>query len=343
MPCPVPSLESDIILAIQLYRSPRIGSVGYHKLCAQCDSFEEALEHARKRAIEVGDRHYQLAPISKAEREFEKGQQFGAEFIASGAEEYPDKLLNDPSRPPFLWCKGSLELLKKPTLAIIGSRNPTIDGVRIAAHLSKLSSYEGIVIVSGLARGIDAVAHEAALNLGTIGVVAGGVDVLYPKSNSELQQYMYEGGLVVSEMPFGHPPTAKDFPKRNRIIAGLSLEVLVIEATLRSGTKITVNEAEKRGRGIMAVPGHPTQPLSALPNELITNGATLIRNVDDILNSPSISSRLSKEENDASSSETPQELIVEKTADDAASLGRAIIQGRATAMPDGRILGLEED
>lgn len=338
MAIPYPKNDNETAQAIRLFRSPRIGPIAYHALQEQCESFDEAFERVieRTRANKIED--YALFSMSRAKAELARGQTLGAHFLHAGSPEYPSLLNELDDRPPFLWALGKLELLNKPTLAIIGSRNPTLEGVRITLQISKLCNFEDIVVVSGLARGIDASAHEAALTGGTIGVVAGGVDIHYPRSNSELQALMSEHGLVVSEMPFGYQPTARDFPKRNRIIAGLSLGVLVVEGNLRSGTKLTVQDAGNYGREIMAIPGHPFSGLAALPNELIFQGATLIRDIDDILAVLQLESTAGKSTRGSDMEPPPAtEAKVVSNQNEAIELGRALIEGRAVDHLDGRI------
>ncbi len=334
MPISRSDSDNDAIHAIRLYRSPRIGPVAFHKIMESCNSHEEAYDLVHQKAREAGISDYVMCSQSDAEREYAQGMEMGAHFILSGAPDYPANLAEAPDCPPFLWALGRKELLDAPRLAIIGSRNPTHRGVRITLQLAKLLSYESVVIVSGLARGIDAAAHEASVTGGTIGVVAGGVDVLYPKQNAQLQQIMSEDGLVVSEMPFGHPPTARDFPKRNRIIAGLSQAVLVVEGTQRSGTRLTVNDAECLGRPIMAVPGCPLSGLSDLPNELIVGGACLVRDIDDIF--AAVPALGFKTDIETPQTPTPRACTPVDHSDDAA-LGRALIEGRALDQLDGQI------
>ncbi len=288
MPVPAPKNDDDRINAIRLYRCYGIGPQAYHTLMAQCESWADVFESLKMKQKAVGEERLKIATEQQARAEYAHGQSLGTHFLMEGAPEYPTLLMDADDRPPFLWALGNLNLLDEKKIAIIGSRNPSIEGVRMTSHLAKLCNYSDIVVVSGLARGIDAAAHEAALSRGTIGVVAGGVDVCYPKSNAQLQMLMSEHGLVLSEQPFGLAPKARDFPKRNRIIAGLVSAVLVVEANERSGTKLTVNDARAYGRSILAVPGHPFHGLAALPNQLIKEGARMVTDIDDILDELSI-------------------------------------------------------
>ncbi len=340
MPLLYPNSDDEKISAIRLYRSPRVGARGFRKLMEKAENFEQALEICVERARETGDREYKLASADIARREYEKGHEMGAHFLAFGAPAYPELLTQSEDAPPFLWMLGDETLLEKPPVAVIGTRNASVQGVRFTHNIVKLLSYQGAVIVSGLARGIDAAAHEAALTGGTIGVVAGGVDVFYPKQNSKLQALMSEHGLVLSEMPFGYQPVARDFPRRNRIIAGLSLGVLVIEGNLRSGTKLTVNDANALGRVVMAVPGHPLSTHAVLGNEMIKDGASLVSDVDDILNLiPELRSgeKAAPAETFATRPKIPPPISSQSTS----ALGRALIDGDAVQMANGRIERLD--
>ncbi|MCA3254974.1 MAG: DNA-protecting protein DprA, partial [Alphaproteobacteria bacterium] len=185
--------------------------------------------------------------------------------------------------PPALATRGHLTLLDRPAVALVGARNASAAGQRFAARLAADLADEGYAVVSGLARGIDAAAHAAALEGGTIGVVAGGIDIVYPPENAALHEALYARGLVVAEQPIGTEPQARHFPRRNRIIAGLSLGTVVIEAAPRSGSLITARIAAEQGREVMAVPGSPLDPRAQGCNALIREGATLIQSAADIL------------------------------------------------------------
>ena len=219
----------------------------------------------------------------EAEREIERASDVGARLIASCEAEYPQPLANIPDAPPLIYVRGHSSLFKRPAVAIIGARNASGVGRKIARSLSESLGANGVVVVSGLARGIDGAAHEAALKSGTIAVVAGGVDVIYPPEHGELTAAIAEQGAVVSEQPPGAEPTARDFPRRNRIISGLSRGIVVVEAAAKSGTLITARFALEQGREVFAVPGSPLDPRCQGANRLIRDGATLVQNGEDIL------------------------------------------------------------
>ncbi len=279
----LPRNDHEKILAIRLYRSKRIGPGNYEKLLEKAGGFESAWalleETYQKNSIPMAG----LCARDAAEKEFEFADQHDCTLLVKGDGSYPAQLQETENAPPFVWTLGDLSLLKREQIAVIGARNASLEGVRTTREFSRRLAEMGFSIVSGLARGIDAAAHEGAIVGGTIGVVAGGLDVFYPRQNKQLQELMSERGLLISEMPFGHKPQACNFPQRNRIIAGLASGVLVVEATQRSGTMITAEHAVDFGREVMAIPGHPLSARSAGPNQLIREGATLVRSVDDIL------------------------------------------------------------
>ena len=185
--------------------------------------------------------------------------------------------------PPLLIVKGELKLLDRPAVAMVGARNASAAACRFARGLAHDLGGEGLVVVSGLARGVDTAAHDGAMDSGTIGCAAGGVDIFYPPENEARQSRMFEVGLVVSERPPGLEPRARDFPRRNRIIAGLSSGTVVVEAAPRSGSLITARLAAEAGREVMAVPGSPLDPRAQGCNQLIRDGATLVQNAGDVL------------------------------------------------------------
>jgi DNA processing protein len=196
---------------------------------------------------------------------------------------YPEALAELPDAPPLFWAIGDLGLLARPKLALVGARNASSLGTRMAKSLAEKLGAEGQVIVSGLARGVDTAAHLAALETGTIAVQAGGVDVIYPAENAKLAEDIGRKGLRLSEHPMGQQPQARHFPSRNRIISGLSQAVIVVEAAAKSGSLITARNALDQGRDVLAVPGHPFDARAAGCNMLIRDGATLVRGASDVL------------------------------------------------------------
>ncbi|MFN3869603.1 MAG: DNA-processing protein DprA, partial [Hyphomicrobiaceae bacterium] len=196
---------------------------------------------------------------------------------------YPRALALLEAPPPLIYAVGDRDLLNRPAVAIVGSRQASAAGMKLARLMTRGIAAAGYAIASGLARGIDGVAHEASLDTGTIAVVAGGVDVVYPPEHAELRRAIAERGVVVSEMPPGFQPRAKDFPRRNRLIAGLSLGVLVVEAARRSGTLVTARLATELGREVFAVPGHPLDPRAEGTNDLLKRGAIFTTSADDVV------------------------------------------------------------
>jgi DNA processing protein len=218
----------------------------------------------------------------QAEREIAQVETLGARYLAIGHGLYPRLLAELDDAPPLLIAKGNLNLLDRMAVAIVGARNASAAACRFARGLAHDLGQHDFVVVSGLARGIDSAAHDGALETGTIGVVAGGVDVFYPPENEARQNALYERGLVVAEMPPGTEPRARHFPYRNRIIAGISSGTVVVEAAPRSGSLITARLAAEAGRDVMAVPGSPLDPRAQGCNQLIRDGATLVQNAADV-------------------------------------------------------------
>jgi len=233
-------------------------------------------------AAEAGVTEYRPCAPEAAEREWQAGLQSGARPLAFGGAGYPPDLAEISDPPPFLWCRGDLSLLGRPMVALVGARNASSLGTRMARKLASELGGEGRVVVSGLARGIDTAAHLAALETGTVAVMAGGVDVIYPAENAVLGQEIAEQGLLISERPMGLVPQARDFPRRNRIVAGLARAVVVVEAAAKSGSLITARTALDQGRDVMAVPGHPFDARAAGCNMLIRDGGTLVRGARDV-------------------------------------------------------------
>jgi DNA processing protein len=224
-----------------------------------------------------------LRTRSDAERELAKVEQLGGKWLALGQGLYPRLLAELEDAPPLLIAKGNLNLLERQSVALVGARNASAAACRFARGLAYDLGQQNLVVVSGLARGIDSAAHDGALATGTIGVVAGGVDVFYPPENEQRQEALYERGLVLAEMPPGTEPRARHFPYRNRIIAGIASGTVVVEAAPRSGSLITARLAAEAGREVMAVPGSPLDPRAQGCNQLIRDGATLVQNAADVI------------------------------------------------------------
>jgi len=216
-------------------------------------------------------------------REWEQAARLGARFVALCEPDYPPALRAIDAPPPLLAVRGDLALLQKPMAALVGSRNASAAGLAMTERLARGLGAAGFVVVSGLARGIDACAHRASLATGAVGVLAGGLDRPYPPENLALLDQMAERGAVIAEMPFGYEPRGRDFPRRNRIVSGLSLATVVVEAARRSGSLITASFAQEQGREVFAVPGSPLDPRAEGANDLIRDGALLCASAQDVI------------------------------------------------------------
>jgi DNA processing protein len=274
--------REEKIAHLRLIRTPNIGPMTFSLLLQRYGSAADALRAVPELA-KRGGRTLKPAPRSLAEAELAANEAAGAQLLFKGAEGYPQRLAQFDDAPAVLSTRGALHLLDRPGVGIVGARNASINAQRLAQSLADELAGEGHAVISGLARGIDAAAHNGALAGGTIAVIAGGIDVHYPPENNELQDAIAETGLVVAEMPPGTQPTPRHFPIRNRIIGSLALGTVVVEAAERSGSLITARETAERGGEVMAVPGSPLDPRSAGCNHLIREGATLVRGVADIL------------------------------------------------------------
>ncbi len=268
---------------LQLARSENVGPVTYRALMQRFGSGERALEAVPELAKRGGGRTITLYPKARAEDEIAAIEKAGAHLLIVNVAPYPSLLAQTEDAPPILIAKGHPVLFDKPGIGVVGARNASAAGVRLARELSAGLSARGYGIVSGLARGIDAAAHTASLEGGTIACVAGGIDVHYPPENESLYRDIGARGLLLAEQPLGTVPQGRHFPRRNRIIAGLSQGVLIVEAAMKSGSLITANYATEQGREVMAVPGSPLDPRAQGCNHLIRNGATLVQSVEDII------------------------------------------------------------
>lgn len=273
----------DLVDRLRLVRSPGIGPVTFRQLIARFGSAAAALEAVPDLAARGGGKAPRLFGAGEAEREIARVEALGGRYLLLGQGLYPRALAELDDAPPVLTAKGDLRWLERPLVAIVGARNASAAACRFARQLAYDLGQQGGVVVSGLARGIDSAAHDGSLETGTIGVIAGGLDVFYPPENEARQRGIAERGLVVAEMPPGTEPRARHFPYRNRIIAGLSLGTVVVEAAPRSGSLITARLAAEAGREVMAVPGSPLDPRAQGCNQLIRDGATLIQNAADVL------------------------------------------------------------
>lgn len=283
IPAPCDTHAADPVDRLRLIRSRRVGAVTYHRLVAEHGSVAAALAALPDVARAAGVEEYSPCPVEVARHEMAQARLAGARMVVPGDGLYPALLAQLPDAPPFLWVRGDPSWLARSMVALVGARNASSLGLRMARRLAQGLGAAGQVVVSGLARGIDAEAHEAALPTGTVAVMAGGVDVVYPEENAALAARLSEGGCLVSEQPMGLVPQARHFPLRNRIIAGMARAVVVVEAAARSGSLITARDALDMGREVMAVPGHPFDARAAGCNLLIRDGAVLVRQVSDVL------------------------------------------------------------
>lgn len=278
--------KSEFISRIRLIRSENVGGQTFKNLIHTFGSAQDALDKIPELAQNGGlKRTINIASESSVEQELELTENFNAKIIFWDEDRFSRNLATTLDCPPVLTVKGNIELLNAPkNVAIVGSRNASINGCSMSKKIASELSERGATITSGLARGIDSSAHEGSLANATIGVIAGGIDVVYPPQNQKLYEEMYECGLIVSEYPFGSEPIARHFPQRNRIISGLSHILLVIEASKKSGSLITAECAEKQKRPIFAIPGSPLDSKSSGCNWLIKTGkATLFEGYEDIL------------------------------------------------------------
>ncbi|WP_319824556.1 DNA-processing protein DprA [Thalassovita sp.] len=278
-----PTTEDERVSWLRLLRSRRVGPATFYRLMAEHGSADTALRALPDVARAAGVDDYTPCSEAAARAEIKAARPHNARMICIGEADYPAALAEIPDAPPILWATGDVSILHRPMIALVGARNASSLGTRMARALARELAENGYVVVSGLARGIDAAAHSAVLDSGTIAVMAGGVDVLYPAENAKLAQDIPRTGLRLSEHPFGMPPQARHFPQRNRIISGLAQALVVVEAAARSGSLITARNALDQGREVLAVPGHPFDARAAGCNMLIRDGARLVRNAADIL------------------------------------------------------------
>ncbi|WP_323761446.1 DNA-processing protein DprA [Maricaulis sp.] len=268
---------------LRLARTRGLGAIGFARAIAHYGNAADAIDDLPARARSAGRREITIPSRDTAEAEMEQIDRFGARLITGLDPDYPDLLAAIPGPPPVLIVRGDPSLLERPGCAMVGARNASAVGLRFARELANGLGREGVAVVSGLARGIDGAAHSGAIETGTIAVLAGGIDHIYPPEHADLHARLGEQGLLLSEIPLGQTPTARDFPRRNRLISGLALGTLVVEAALRSGSLITARYAAEQGREVMAVPGSPLDPRARGSNQLLRDGAHLIESVDDVL------------------------------------------------------------
>lgn len=273
----------DFLDRLRLIRSANIGPITYFQLIRRFGTPRAALEAIPVLASKGGGKAPRLADMADIVREVEAVEKLGARYLFLGQGLYPPLLAEIDTAPPALIVRGDLALLERPGVAIVGARNASAAAMRFARELAHDLADAGVIIVSGLARGIDTAAHRGALaSGGTIGVIASGIDIAYPPENAELQELVATQGILIAEQPPGREPLARHFPFRNRIISGMTLGTVVVEAAPKSGSLITARLANEAGREVMAVPGSPLDPRARGCNLLIREGATLIQSAADV-------------------------------------------------------------
>ncbi|MXP43850.1 DNA-processing protein DprA [Allopontixanthobacter sediminis] len=273
--------QEEAFARIRLLRSPNIGPVSYAQLLRRFGSAVAALDGLPDLG-KRGGRQYAPAPSARIEAEVNAVRQAGARYLFHDSPEYPALLRELESAPPILTYRGDIALAAKPCVAMVGARNASAAAVKLARDFALALSDAGLVVVSGLARGIDGAAHKGALPI-TIGVIASGIEIAYPPQHAELQKQIASEGLLIAEQPPGTEPRGSHFPSRNRIIAGLAAGTLVVEAAPKSGSLITARLAGEAGREVMAIPGSPLDSRSQGCNQLIRDGAVLVQSPEDVV------------------------------------------------------------
>ncbi|CAM1645677.1 DprA [Bartonella choladocola] len=269
---------------LQLIRSENVGAVTFINLIEHFGSASNALAALPELSIKGGKgKPIRIASRKDAEQELERAEKIGVRFVGVGEPDYPPYLRAAETPPPLVAIKGNCDCFFSPSVGVVGSRNASATGKKLTTLFCQKLGETGFKIISGLARGVDTAAHISSLETGTIAVMAGGIDHIYPPENNTLYEKILEkGGAIISEMPIGALPRAQDFPRRNRIIAGLSLGVLVCEAAIRSGSLITARMAAEMGRIVFAIPGSPLDPRAQGTNNIIKEGALLVTRPEDI-------------------------------------------------------------
>lgn len=345
---------------LRLARTDRVGPVAFSQLIGRFGTAERAIEALPYMSRRAG-RELTPPPVARVEAELAAGDRLGARLIVLGEPDYPPRLAAVDPPPPLIWTLGDAALLSGDCVAVVGARIASAGGQRIARGLAQQLGEAGHVVVSGLARGVDAAAHEGSLPTGTVAVLGGGIDDIYPSDNADLYRRIAERGCLVSESPVGARAQARDFPRRNRIISGLSRAVIVVEAELRSGSLITARLAAEQGREVLAVPGSPLDPRARGPNELIRQGAALCEGVEDVERALSTLRTLCEPPGDAfvgpeddvddalieriaallSPTPTPRDELARaagvSAADAAAALLELSLAGRAELLPGGLV------
>lgn len=274
--------QEEAFARIRLLRSANIGPVSYAQLLRRFGSAQAAVDALPDLAARGARRNYKPAPREKIEREVQAARAARARYLFHDQPGYPAMLAALEAAPPIVTVRGDIALASKPCVAMVGARNASAAAVKLARDFGRELAAAGFVVVSGLAKGIDAASHEGAFPH-TIGVIASGIDIAYPPQHEKLQESIASQALLIAEEPPGTQPRGQQFPRRNRIIAGLALGTLVVEAAPRSGSLITARLAGEAGREVMAIPGHPADARSHGCNQLIREGAVLVQTPDDVV------------------------------------------------------------
>ncbi|MCT7375676.1 DNA-processing protein DprA [Chelativorans salis] len=268
---------------LRLIRTENVGPATFRDLINRFGSAEAALAALPELAHKGGAQRIRIPSEAEVDAELDLAHRMGACFVAIGEAHYPPLLARADHPPPLIAAKGRLDLLREPTIAIVGARNASLAGIKLAQRIAVELGRQGYLVASGLARGIDAAAHRGSIETGTAAAMAGGLDRPYPPENDVLFAEIAERGAVLTEMPFGWTPRARDFPRRNRIVAGMAYGLVVVEAASRSGSLISARLANEMGRLVFAVPGSPLDPRAAGTNKLLKDGAILTTGAEDVL------------------------------------------------------------
>lgn len=304
-------LENELFDWLRLARTDGIGPITFFGLLTKFGNPSAAIKELPKFANKHGSPKYSLQSEQNIETEIEKTIAFGGRFLMAHQSEFPQKLAQIAAPPPIISVIGNISLFDRPIIGIVGARNASGVGIRMAREIAQDLGAAGFVISSGLARGIDGASHIATLKSGTIAVVAGGIDHIYPPQHADLYEKIKVQGLIVSENQFGAQVYARDFPRRNRIISGLSHGIIVIEAEEKSGSLITARYALEQNREVMAVPGSPLDPRAFGPNALIKDGAALVTSAQDVI--ACIEGFQSMKEPNMDSTYSPKSLQIESS------------------------------
>lgn len=275
--------DSEKLDWLRLIRSENVGPKGFQNLLGKLGGVKQALELAPDMSVKGGrSKPIKICSIQAAKKEIELTKEFGAKIIAACEPDYPKILRQIDDYPPVITVFGDSSKLNDSSIAIVGARNSSANGCNFAKQIAAALSREKVFTISGLARGIDTFAHQGSLDFGTLAVVAGGIDKIYPPENKDLFHEIAKKGAVITEMPFGSAPRAQNFPRRNRIISGMSLGVVIVEAAKKSGSLITARYALEHNKEVFAIPGSPSDARSAGTNDLIKDGAYMVTKPEDV-------------------------------------------------------------